>query len=74
MIPTDYNPYYIMDSHLASIVHHVLLLSIEMAKKNYPHLVDELQHTEDKYRSDLETFIGTQNKPNVHKAYKEESK
>lgn len=66
---TDYNPYHIMSADLERRVHCALLLALEMAKESYPHLVDELQSTEARYTETLETFIGSQNKPNTHKSY-----
>lgn len=69
MATTDFSPFYIMDSATEYKVHEALRLAIEMAKGSYPHLLEQLQSTEQRYTDHLESFIGRQNKPATHKAY-----
>lgn len=66
---TDYNPYYIMPADVEAKVHDALLLAIEMAKTQFPHLLDRLQFAEKRYTDTLESFIGSQNKPVTKRAY-----
>ena len=66
---TDFNTYFIMPADIEGRVHGALLQAIEMAKASYPHLVNELQFVEKRYTGTLESFIGSQNKPQTKKAY-----
>lgn len=58
-----------MPADVEARVHNALIQAIEMAKASYPHLVDELQFVEKRYTDTLESFIGSQNKPQTKKAY-----
>lgn len=66
---SDSNIYHVVDAITHEKMMSVLRLSLEMAKESYPHLVDKIQQAINRAKENTETFIGTHNKPNTHKAY-----
>lgn len=66
----DSNIYHVVDAITHEKMMSALRLGLEMAKESYPHLVDEFQSAINRAKESTETFIGTQNKPKTHPAYK----
>lgn len=60
---TDYNPYQILPETTANRMAEALALAVEMAKAHYPHLVSELEFTQDRYWKTAMGFTGSQNIP-----------
>ncbi len=66
----DYNIYHVVDCITHEKMMEALRLGLEMAKESYPHLFDDFQNAINRATEKTESFIGTQNKPHTHPAYK----
>lgn len=72
---TDFNPYQILPETTANRMSQALSLAIEMAKRYYPHLVNELEFTQNQYWKTSIRFIGSQNIPSsAEKCFHKESR
>lgn len=67
---TDQSPFYIIPADVQGRIMESLKLALEMAKESYPHLVEGLQFTIERTEAQMESFIGSHNKPaGTHKAF-----
>ena len=66
---TDFNPYQILPETTANRMSQALSLAIEMARNHYPHLVNELEFTQNLYWKTAQGFIGSQNIPGSARKY-----
>ena len=72
---TDFNLYQILPETTANKMSEALSLAIEMAVQHYPHLVSQLEFTQNLYWKTAQRFTGSQNIPSVaKKAFYKESK
>lgn len=64
---TDYNKYYILDEEKLDKVRHALNIALAISESQYPHLKYKFLQARDFVSKELESFRGSQNKPQTKK-------
>lgn len=66
---TDHNPYIVIDILTFEKMLECLVIARKMAEKSYPHMVEDYNRVINMAKAKAESFVGSQNKPKVRKAF-----